>query len=193
MFGALANLTTAFGLSGAAGLNAFIPLFAVALLARLGVVHLAAPYDVLGNTWAVVVIGVFLAIETVIDKIPAADHVNDLAQTFVRPATGAVLFAAECGVITDVHPAIFLGLGLITALGVHGVKATTRPVVNVTTGGFGAPIVSLIEDVVSVITTILAIFLPILMLVFVGFVVTVGVRRLRERKVAAAAAARSGG
>jgi hypothetical protein len=36
-----------------------------------------------------------LLIETLVDKIPAVDSINDVIQTFVRPAAGAVLFAAN--------------------------------------------------------------------------------------------------
>lgn len=179
MISGLTSILSAFGLSGAAGLNAFIPLLAVSLLGRFQVIELAAPYDVLTRTWAIALIAVFLAIEVVVDKIPVADHANDVVQTFVRPATGALLFAAECGMITDVHPGVFLGLGLVTALGVHGTKAAMRPVVNATTGGFAAPLVSAIEDGIAVVTTVLAIFVPVVMVVFVGVIVAVVVRKMR--------------
>jgi len=182
MISALSSILSAFGLSGAAGLNAFIPLLAVSLLGRFEVIHLAAPYDVMTKTWAIALISVFLVIEMIVDKIPVADHANDVAQTFIRPATGAILFAAECGMITDVHPALFLGLGLVTALGVHGTKAAVRPVVNATTGGFGAPIVSVVEDTISAITTVLAIFLPIVMLAFVAVVAYFVFRLFRRRE-----------
>ena len=38
------------------------------------------------------------------------------------------------------------------------------PVVNVTTAGFGAPIVSAIEDVISLVTSIVALLLPYLVI-----------------------------
>lgn len=180
MVGAIASVLSGFGLSGAAGLNAFIPLLAVAVLGRLDVLHLAAPYDVLTKTWAIALISVFLVVEIIVDKIPVADHANDIAQTFIRPATGALLFAAETGMITDVHPGVALGLGLVTALGVHGTKAAVRPVVNATTAGFGAPVVSAIEDGISVVTTVLAIFLPIVMVVFLAIVIFFVVRLFRR-------------
>jgi hypothetical protein len=42
---AIGAVLAAFGLSGAAGLNAWLPLFASALVARWTVVELAAPFD----------------------------------------------------------------------------------------------------------------------------------------------------
>ena len=47
---AAGSILAAFGLSGAAGLNAWIPLFVTALLGRTGAIDLAAPYDGLEST-----------------------------------------------------------------------------------------------------------------------------------------------
>lgn len=181
----LAGILGAFGLSGAAGLNAYIPLMLVAVLGRTGAVTLAAPFDVLTHTWALLTIGLLLVVEIVVDKVPGADHVNDIVQTFVRPAAGAVLFAASAGVLTDAHPAIPLVAGLVVALGVHATKAAARPVVNATTLGVGAPAVSAVEDAVSLSTSLAAIFLPVVVLVF-ALIFAVGIvwvwRRRRRAK-----------
>ncbi len=165
-------LLSALGLSGAAGLNAYIPLMLIAALARSGAVHLAAPFDVLGSWWALTALGVLLAIEIVVDKVPGADHVNDVVQTFVRPAAGAVLFASQSGVAGLSHPGIAFGCGLVLALGVHATKAAARPVVNAATLGVGAPVISTAEDVLSAATSVIAVFLPFLMgVVVVAFLV----------------------
>jgi hypothetical protein len=188
---ALAGILSAFGLSGAAGLNAYVPLMIVAVLGRLGLLHLGEPFDVLTRSWAIVIIGVLLLIEIVVDKIPGADHVNDVVQTFVRPAAGAVLFAASAGIITDMHPAIALVAGLLVAFSVHATKAAARPVVNASTLGVGAPVVSTIEDVIATITSFVAVFLPFIILAvalfFGGAAFWVFQRRRKLRtKVAAA-------
>ena len=65
----------AFRLSGAAGLNAWLPLFLSALLARLDIVELAAPFDDLTSTPALVVLGGLTVADFVGDKIPVVDHV----------------------------------------------------------------------------------------------------------------------
>lgn len=161
---ALAGILSAFGLSGAAGLNAYVPLMLVAVLGRLGVLHLGEPFDVLTRWWAIAIIGVLLLVEIVVDKVPGADHVNDVVQTFVRPAAGAILFAASAGIITDMHPAVALVAGLLIAFSVHATKAAARPVVNASTLGVGAPVVSTIEDIVATITSLVAVFLPFIIL-----------------------------
>lgn len=190
MIEAISGLSAAFGLAGSAGLNAYIPLLLVALAARFPMgdplIKLQAPYDLMGSWWAIGLIVVLLVIEIVADKIPAVDTVNDGIQTFIRPAAGAILFAGSANVITDIHPFLALGAGLLVAGGVHATKTAARPVVTVSTAGVGNPIVSTLEDVVAFGVSLLAIILPIiaaiLMAVFVIFALVL-VRRWRRRKM----------
>lgn len=190
MIEAISGLSAAFGLSGSAGLNAYIPLLLVALAARFPMsdplLKLQAPYDLMGSWWAIGLLVVLLVIEAVADKIPAVDTVNDGIQTFVRPAAGAILFAGSTNVITDIHPVLALGAGLLIAGGVHATKTAARPVVTVTTAGVGNPIVSALEDVVAFVISLLAIILPIiaalLMAVFIIAVVLL-IRRWRQRRM----------
>lgn len=190
MFEALTGLSTAFGLSGSAGLNAYIPLLLVALAARFPLsdplVKLNAPFDLMGSWWAIGVIAVLLVVEIVADKIPAVDTVNDGIQTFIRPAAGAILFAGSTNVITEIHPVLALVAGLLVAGGVHATKTAARPVVTVTTAGVGNPIVSTLEDIVAFVVSLLALVLPIiaaLLLVILLVFVIVLVRRWRRRKM----------
>mgnify|MGYP003619237206 FL=1 len=190
MFEAISGLSAAFGLSGSAGLNAYIPLLLVALAARFPMsdplVKLQAPFDLLGSWWAIGLIAVLLVVEIVADKIPAVDTVNDTIQTFIRPAAGAILFAGSANVITDVHPILALGSGLLVAGGVHATKTAARPVVTVTTGGIGNPIVSTLEDIVAFVVSLLAIILPIIaaiLLIIFLFLVIYFVRRRRQRRM----------
>lgn len=158
----LSSLLTAFGLSSASGLNAYIPLLTVALVARFtDWIRLNPPFDILMNEWVIVALLVLLTIEIIVDKIPAADSLNDVIQTFVRPAAGAILFAASTRAI-DLHPVLAVILGLVFAFGVHSVKATARPVVTASTGGVGNAFVSVGEDLVSAGVSITALALPLL-------------------------------
>jgi hypothetical protein len=159
----LLGIFSAFGLSASAGLNAYIPLFVVGVLAHYtDLIKLSQPWDTLANPWVLVLLGILIIIEFLADKIPAVNHINDLIQTFIRPAAGAIVFAASARVITDVHPALALACGLLVAGGVHVVKsAAVRPFVTATTAGAGNVPVSIAEDVISTVVSILAIVLPI--------------------------------
>lgn len=159
---AFLSLATAFGLSTSAGLNAYIPLLVVALLARFtSLVTLNEPYDALSSWWVIGALAVLLTIEILVDKVPAADTVNDVIQTFIRPAAGAILFAATTNAV-GLNAVLAAICGVILAGGVHVVKAGGRPVVAATTAGVGNPIVSTVEDIVSFVTSVLAIVAPFL-------------------------------
>ncbi len=189
----IGGLGAAFGLSTSAGLNAYIPLLVVAVAGRLSIIaewdliKLSEPWDTLTSWWIIGLLLVLLIVEMTVDKIPAADTVNDIVQTAIRPAAGAILFAANASVVTDIHPVLALACGVLLAGGVHAVKATARPVVTATTGGLGNPIVSILEDVLAVIISILSIIIPILMAVILLVVLlTLGWLWYRRRRRAAA-------
>jgi hypothetical protein len=159
----LLGVLTAFGLSASAGLNAYIPLLVVALLAKFtNLIVLQAPWDTLTSWWVIGILVVLSAVEFLADKIPAVNHVNDIIQTFVRPVAGAILFASSARVITEIHPILALSIGLLVAGGVHTVKAgVVRPAVTATTGGAGNAPVSILEDVISTVISVLSVVIPI--------------------------------
>jgi hypothetical protein len=165
----ITGILSAFGLSVSAGLNAYIPLLVVALLARFtDLIQLNSPWDSLTNGWIIALLVVLSLIEFFADKIPAVNHINDLVQSFIRPTAGAIVFAASAQVITDINPILSLGAGLIVAGGVHAVKSlAVRPFVTATTAGIGDVPVSMAEDFISTVLSILSIVLPVLVLVAV--------------------------
>jgi hypothetical protein len=59
----LAGIFSAFGLSASAGLNAYIPLLVVALLARYTqLIKLSPPWDALTSPWVIGLLVVLIAI-----------------------------------------------------------------------------------------------------------------------------------
>jgi hypothetical protein len=158
------GILTAFGLSASAGLNAYIPLLIVALLAKFTpLIKLNQPYDALTSWWMIALLVVLSLIEFFADKIPAVNHANDLIQTFIRPTAGAVLFAASANVVTDISPILSVGAGLLVAGGVHAVKSLAiRPAVTATTGGVANIPISIAEDMLSTAISILSVIVPVL-------------------------------
>jgi hypothetical protein len=157
------GLLTAFGLAASAGLNAYIPLLIVALLGRFTTwFTLNSPWDALTSWWVIGALVILTVIEFFADKAPAVNHVNDAIQTFVRPAAGAILFAASAGAVSDIHPIVAMIAGLLVAGGVHTVKAAAvRPAVTATTGGVANIPVSIAEDIVAFFLSVAAIVVPI--------------------------------
>ena len=172
MIEAIAGIGTAFGLSGSAGLNAYIPLLVISLTARFtDLIVLTEPWDALTSWWIIGLLILLSLIEFFADKVPAVNHANDVIQTFVRPIAGAIVFAASANVITELHPVIALSAGVLVSGTVHAVKAAAiRPAVTASTGGVGNVPVSMAEDVVATGLSILSIVIPILIaFVFILF------------------------
>jgi len=165
------SIFSAFGLSASAGLNAYIPLLVIALLGRFTeLVTLDKPWDTLTNWWIIGLLLVLSVIEFFADKIPAVNHINDAIQTIVRPAAGAIVFAASAQAITDINPILSLAAGLLVAGGVHAAKAgAIRPAVTASTGGTGNVVVSILEDIISTVLSILAVIIPVIVGIFLVF------------------------
>jgi len=162
----LLGIFSAFGLSASAGLNAYIPLLVVGVVAHYfpNMLTLNSPWNTLANPWILILLGILVIVEMLADKVPAVNHVNDLIQTVVRPAAGAIAFAASAKVVTNMSPVLALACGLLVAGTVHVVKsAAVRPMVTATTGGAGNVPVSIAEDIISTVVSILAIVIPLVM------------------------------
>ncbi|GAB3443395.1 hypothetical protein GCM10027517_21800 [Phycicoccus ginsengisoli] len=167
----IAALTGA-GLSAAAGLNAYIPFLLVALVARFtDVITLPQSYAWIESWWAIGIGAVLLLAEVVLDKVPAVDSVNDAIQTFIRPSMGGLIFAATSAA-SDLdhstwmtsHPFVGVVLGILVSGLVHTGKMAARPAINAGTLGFGAPVVSTVEDGASFGISLVAVFLPVLVI-----------------------------
>ncbi|MEU8255382.1 DUF4126 domain-containing protein [Micromonospora inaquosa] len=190
------EVLTGTGLAASAGLNAYIPLLILGLLGRYtDLIDLPSGWTWLGNGWVIAIMAVLLAVEMVADKVPLVDHINDMVHTVVRPTAGGLAFGAgsssetvtvsDPGSFFSSHQWVPVVTGVLLALGVHLLKSAARPVVNAATAGFGAPVASTAEDATSVVISLVAVILPVLVLVFlVGLVVFIFwfVRRRSERR-----------
>ncbi len=181
----LLGIFSAFGLSASAGLNAYIPLLVVGVIAHYtNWITLNKPYDLLANPWILILIGLLTIIEMVADKVPAVNHINDIIQTIIRPVAGAIVFAASANAVTGIHPLLALACGLLIAGGVHTVKAAAvRPAVTATTAGAGNVPVSIAEDVVATVMSILSVVIPILVGAFVVLLVALIIWLIWRRSV----------
>jgi hypothetical protein len=174
-------ILTGMGLAAPAGLNAYIPLLALALADRAtNRVTLTAPYDILSSNLGIAILVVLLTVEVAVDKVPGIDHVNDIIQSFVRPAAGAIAAVAATGGVVTINPAIMVLVGVVLAGSVNAVKVTTRPVVTIGTLGIFNPIVSLAEDALSILASIVAIFFPFLVILVLALFAVSSILLLRR-------------
>ena len=182
------NIISAFGLSSSAGLNAYIPLLVVSLLAKYtNLIKLSSTWDAMTSWWVIGTLIFLLIIEIVADKIPAVNHVNDIVQSFVRPTAGAIVFAASASNITHVNTVLAIIAGLFISGSVHAVKSLAiRPAVTATTGGTANVPVSIAEDVTSGTVSILSVIVPViaacLLVIITAIVIIVLIRSKRNKK-----------
>jgi hypothetical protein len=170
------DILSAFGLSASAGLNAYIPLLVVALLGKFtDLITLNAPWNTLESWWVIAVLVILSLVEFFADKIPAVNHINDIIQTIIRPIAGAIVFAASAQLITHIHPILAMILGLLVAGTVHTVKSlAVRPAVTATTAGVANVPVSIAEDTLATILSIIAVVVPVIiaLVLIIGAILT---------------------
>lgn len=168
-------------IAAACGLRAFLPLLALGLAARFGIIHLAAQASWLQGTAVLAMLGVATVLEVLADKIPVVDHALDAAATFVRPAAAALAgWASFAGMppALSYAAAVVLGAG---ALGIHALKAKTRLGSTALTLGHANPVLSVGEDVTALGLSIMGIVVPVLSAVVVLALVVWALRRGRRR------------
>ena len=150
------------GLAASAGLRAFLPLLVVGLAGRLELIGLGERFAWMSSDAALIVFAAAVLLEVLGDKIPLVDHALDAVGSFARPIAGALAAASP---ITAMNPvtATVVGviLGATVAGGVHAAKAGTRVLSTVGTAGLATPLVSVTEDVLSLLGAVISLFLPV--------------------------------
>jgi hypothetical protein len=175
------------GLASATGLRTFLPLLMLALVARFELfgVTLNDQMAWLADWPAIAALGTAAVIEFAGDKIPVVDHGLSVVGAFTRPVAGAV---AAGSVFAGLDPTTAAVAGVIvgapTAFAFNAAQGGTRLASTATTGGLGNPVLSLVEDVLSFLTVMLAflapVLVPVLMVVLAVLVFRLA-RRMRER------------
>ena len=186
----LPALALAIALAASAGLRAWLPLLLAGGLARAGVLDLGPTFQFLGSDKALVLFAIATMIDLVGDKIPAVDHALDVLGTPLRPAAGALLAASVLGTVSDPLTSIVLGtaVGAPTALVPHAAKSALRAASTATTGGLANPLLSFVEDAITLVAFALAVLVPLAVVALLGLTLYLASRWLRRRHATTAAA-----
>lgn len=177
----LISVAIGLGLASACGFRVFAPLLIAGIAAHYGRLSLAAGFDWLGTTPALIAFGSATVLEIGAYYFPWLDHALDLIAT---PAAIVAGMIAAASVVTDLPPLFKWTLTIIGGGGAAGlIQAATvllRLKSTAVTGGLGNPVVATAEAVGSVLTSIVAIVLPLIAVtaLTVGIVL---VLRLRSR------------
>ncbi|HEY0930150.1 MAG TPA: DUF4126 domain-containing protein [Gemmatimonas sp.] len=175
---ALLGVAVGLGLAAAAGFRVFVPLLAAAVAAKTGLLTLSPGFEWLASTPALAALGTATVLEVGAYAVPWLDQLLDIVAT---PAAMLAGMLAAASVVVDLPPlikwsAVVLAAG---AAGMtQGATVFTRFKSTTLTGGVGNPMVSTLELVSAVVTSALAIFLPMLTLVAVILLLVFFTRRV---------------
>lgn len=167
------TLSLALGSAWTSGINLYATVAVLGLLQKFGAARLPGGLDVLDNWWIIGVAIFLYLVEFFADKIPYVDNVWDVVHTFIRvPAGVVVAYAATYQLDPSIYiPAALVGGGL--AFSSHGTKAALRAGVNLSPEPVSNWILSVVEDVIAFIGTLLAVFAPFIiagvLIIFVIF------------------------
>jgi Domain of unknown function (DUF4126) len=151
------------GASVASGLRLYATVAVLGFLGRSGAVTLPPGLAILTHPWVIVVAAALYLVEFLADKIPIVDSIWDLVHTFIRaPAAGLLAWAALGGVDVSEHWRIIAALlcGGV-ALSAHGLKSSTRAVINTSPEPVTNWLASLAEDGLTAFLLFLAVKYPL--------------------------------
>jgi hypothetical protein len=159
------SMGLAWGLALASGVNTYLPLFLLVLIARFThAVSLSPRFQWLISDPAIIVLGVLALGEVLAEKFPVLDHLWDFLHTVLRPVAGAL--AAGATLNAESTPGLLFALltGGTLATAAHSAKSSVRLVSTAKSLGVANPFLSLAEDVAVVAGTLLSVYAPWVML-----------------------------
>lgn len=165
----LLGIALGIGLSAACGFRIFVPLLMMNLASISGHFQLSPEFAWIGTPYATLAFTVATIAEIIGYYVPWFDNILDMVATPAAVIAGTIVSAS---VITDISPFLKWTLALIAGGGIAGlVQGTTvalRSKSSLFTGGVGNPVVSTLELAGSIITTLLALLVPVLTIVLIG-------------------------
>ena len=167
----IGTLAIAMGSSWVSGIRLYAAVATLGLLGRFAHLSLPGELTVLTNWWVIGIASALFVVEFFADKIAYVDSIWDVVHTFIRIPAGAVLAAAAFGDFDRGVQVIALLLGGGLAFSAHATKASARAAINLSPEPASNIVVSLVEDVVALVSIVLAYILPVvlilLLLIFV--------------------------
>src|SRR5688572_3378794 len=164
----ISTLAIAMGASWVSGISLYASVATLGLLSRFANLELPGELEVLTNWWVIGIAIALYVVEFIADKVPVVDSAWDVIHTFIRIPAGAVLAATAFGDFDKTVQVVAFLFGGGLALSSHGTKAATRAIVNTSPEPFSNIVVSLSEDLLAVVSILLAVFLPVMLFLVVA-------------------------
>jgi hypothetical protein len=177
----LVSVALGIGLAAAVGFRVFLPLLVVSVAGYSGYLPLSESFSWLATLPALLMLSVAAALEIAAYYIPGVDNLLDTVATPAALVAGTVVAAA---VMTDLPPIVKWTTAVIAGGGAAGItQAVTgllRAKSTVTTGGLGNAVIATGELGGSLVTSLLALFLPLVALAFVVLFCWISVKLIRK-------------
>lgn len=159
---------TGIGLSAACGFRIFVPLLVLNLASLYGYIHLAPGFGWLGGHYATVALVSATVLEISAYYVPWLDNVMDAIASPVSVIAGTI---ATASIIVDMPPSLRWMISIIAGGGIAGLlqgsTVALRAKSSLFTGGLGNAFIATIELVGSVVTSLLALIIPVLGVIIV--------------------------
>lgn len=161
----LVSVAIGLGLAAAAGFRVFVPLLALGLASRQGLVPLAPGFEWIASPPALIAFGTATVVEVLAYHVPFLDHLLDVIATPSAIVAGTIASAA---VLTDLPPVVKWSVAVLAGGGAAGLVQTATVLARVGsttfTGGLGNVLFASFELFGAVGTVVLAIALPMVAL-----------------------------
>lgn len=162
------SILVGIGLAAACGFRVFVPLLVLSIAARAGEVPLAPDFEWVASLPALIALATATVAEIGAYYIPWLDHALDAVATPAAMLAGVVATAA---VVPDLPPVLRWGLAVVAGGGiagtVQGATVLTRLKSGAMTAGLANPVVASVELAGSIVTSVLAVVLPLLALALI--------------------------
>lgn len=172
------------GLSISAGFRVFTPMLLASIAAKFEWLPLAAGFEWLGSTPALIALALATLLEVISYYVPAFDNFMRGLSAPLAAIAGTVMTVSVIGV----EDSAFLswGLAFVTGGGAATLTSLTNTAVRgtstVTTAGLANPLVSMIEDISAVVLPIVSIIFPLVVVVMLVIVIILFVKFFNKIK-----------
>jgi hypothetical protein len=172
------SVLTGIGLAAACGFRVFVPLLALGVAGRAHVIPLNDSFAMLASLPTLIALGTAAGLEVVAYYVPWLDNALDVA---AAPAAVVAGILASAAAITNLPPVLAWGIAIIGGGGaaglLHGATSLLRLKSTAVTGGVGNPVVSTGELLGALVTSAVALLVPVVCAVLVVLVLVWMVRQ----------------
>lgn len=184
--GTLSALLAGISLSAAAGLRVFLPVLALGLAARFGVLELGEEFAWLASDPVLLVVAIAALMEIGAYYVPLVDNLLDTLATPAAIGGGTVIVAS---LLPEMHGLLQWGTAALLGGGsagiVQGTTVVARSLSTTSTGGLANPLVATSETGGSLVAILLALVMPvvfgIVVILILAWLLARLIRRLRHR------------